>query len=228
MAGDSVAEAITHKTDKEAVIESVGLRPKEKSFALYVGGGDNVVDAYLAAGYTAPYAQLLKLASDLMRKKRVQELVRQTREANVRRWSASAAATIKENAILAGSSFDDYEQDLITGRVRVKPGVPKEAIRAIKSVRFKQIVNARTGEIENNMEIVMHDKGKAIALNYNMNGLVGDAMPDIQKLINRLPPEMGVKLTNILAVTDGDAAIADDLDGDLVDEALVDPPAEES
>lgn len=219
-----VAVFLTHKTDKEPVAVVTGLTPKQKSFAMHVGAGTNVVEAYLAAGYTGKsYQQVWSLANDLMRNARVAELAKATREANHRRYVSTARNAIEEACIIAHS---DVTSDFVvcnrTGKITTAPGVDRRATRAIKSVKIRTVANQRTGEIETHHDIQMHSKDKALDLLFSSHGLKGTDLPPLDVLLQRLPPDVAVKLREILAVTDDDQLAVEE--GGAIDEALVDLP----
>ncbi len=219
-----VSVFLNHKTDREVASITTGLTPKQKSFALHVGAGVNLVEAYLAAGYTGKsYQMVRKLAHELMDNKRVAEVAKETREANHRRYVSTARNVIEEACLIAHSDIiNDFTIDRVNGKIKAAPGADPRVTRAIKSAKFRQVTNMRTGEIETHVDIQMHSKDKALDLLFSSHGLKGTDLPPLDVLMQRLPPEVAVKLREILAVTDDDPLALED--GQVIDEALVDEP----
>ena len=109
--------------------------------------------------------------------------------------------------IVAYSDVTDYRIDPATGWVEVRPGVPKEALRAVKSVKAKSTVRSvKVGGQSETVtewtgEIVLHDKLKAAELLCRHLGLTSTDLPDLEVLLNRLPTKVANVLRKVLSQT---------------------------
>ena len=91
----------------------------------------------------------------------------------------SAAAKVEQEKVLRelhtvlNSSIGDYEVDE-DGRVRVRPGVPPEAIRAVRSVRWRREYDFDGNLRQETMQLTLWDKPKSLSLALRYLGLLTD------------------------------------------------------
>lgn len=211
-----VSELPNHKNDDEPEDLATGLKPNEWTFALYFATCGDPVQAYLDAGYQGTsYDNTHKLALELVQKPRVQVVVRDQLTKNADRYRNDALRVVEELKTIAFSSIDDYE--IVGDKVKLKPGVDRRALKAIKSIKSTVVENHRTGDVETKVQVEMWDKGKAIDLAMRHHGLLQPDMPPLEVVLARLPNELATKLRSIM-INEADAIA----DGPRLDEAFVD------
>lgn len=169
--------------------------------------------AYYNAGYASgTYANARKDAEDLLNLPPVRAYYEVRLADRAERFRRDAEKVITELAIVAFSNVADYWIDPATGAVRVKPGVPLEALRAVASyeatsttrvVRGKDADGRPTSEsvVSWTGKIKLWDKMKAKELLCKHLGLTSTDLPDLEVLLNRLPPPVAGVLRKLLAQT---------------------------
>ena len=118
-------------------------------------------EAVKAAGYSTKNPRQRGWA--LMRIPLVAAAVAQKIRELIRRTKITPDQVLHELSIIAFSDLDDYEIDPATGHVRVAPGVPEYALRAIKSITFTVITDADGNETRHT-EITLWNKMRALRL----------------------------------------------------------------
>lgn len=212
-----VAVHVNHTNDTEPEDIDTGLRPKETSFALFFATSGNPVEAYLDAGYNGPsYSAVQRLAHDLASRERIQGVVQEQLRRNQDRYRNDSLRVLEELKTVAFSSIDDY---VIEGAdVKLKAGVDKRAMKAIRKIKSTTVENHRTGDIETKVEIEFWDKMKALDLSMRHHGLLQPDMPPLDVVLARLPHELATKLRAIM-INDNDMDALSDLPP--IDEALI-------
>lgn len=212
-----VAVHVNHTSDTEPEDIETGLRPKELSFALYLATNGKVVESYLDAGYNAAsYSAIERLAFDLASRERIKEVVQEQLKRNDDRYRNDSMRVLEELKTVAFSSIDDYE--IVGSDVRLKAGVDKRAMKAVRKIKSTTVENHRTGDIETKVEIELWDKMKAIDLSMRHHGLLQPDMPPLEVVLARLPHELATKLRSLM-INDQDAEALNDMP--TLDEALI-------
>ncbi len=211
-----VAVHINHTNDPEVEDVDTGLKPKETSFALYLATSGNPVEAYLDAGYNAPsYSAVQRLALDLASRERIQGVVQEQLRRNQDRYRNDSLRVLEELKTVAFSSIDDYE--IVGSDVRLKAGVDKRAMKAIRKIKSTTVENHRTGDVETKVEIEFWDKMKALDLSMRHHGLLQPDMPPLDVVLARLPHELATKLRAIM-INDNDMEALPPIDEALIPE----------
>ena len=105
----------------------------------YVTDSASATAAVRAAGYKTQHPS--QKAWELMRRPLVAAAVAQKMREGEDRTKITQDRVLHKLAIVAFASLDDYEIDPATRKVRVAPGVPEDAMRAIKSIKYTVTVN---------------------------------------------------------------------------------------
>src|SRR5262245_12884326 len=118
-------------------IAHMPLTPRQKRFAQEYLIDLNASAAYRRVDRKAKRHTAEQQASVLMRNGEVKAEVERLIAAREKRTQITADRVLRELALLAFSSIDDYELD-DDGRIVLRPGVEPDAMRAVRRTRFRQ------------------------------------------------------------------------------------------
>lgn len=200
---------MTDYTDQGIDPES-GLKLKERLFADLYLVHLSATRAYREAGYAASnYPNARKDASELLNGPHIRSYLDQRMKERNERLSVSADRTLKELVVIGYSRIDHFQVNQNTGRLEVLPGVPEEALGAVRSCD----VSSRTETEERDgkqvqvtywrAKIVLWDKLKALHTLCLHLGLISTELPPLEVLFARLPPNVAAILRRLLAAPPG-------------------------
>lgn len=187
--------------------EETGLPKRQRLLVDYYLTHFNQTKAFKQAGYGAEsYEHARKDASNLFSLPHVQAvIVAKTRE-RAERLSISADRMLLEAAVVAYARVTDYWPNEKTGRVEVLPGVPVEALGAVKGAKITRQTRTillsdgeRGEETTWTLDIQMWDKLKALEMIGKHLGLFATELPPLEVLLNRLPPSVAAHLRKVLS-----------------------------
>jgi len=115
------------------------LTPKQQRFVEAYVGGKSAADAAIEAGYQSGDRKAMRTrAAKLLSVRRVRAEIERRQGVVARRTGVTAERVVREIEPLALSSIDHYEvgED---GRLRVREGAPKNALRAVQRVKYRTI-----------------------------------------------------------------------------------------
>lgn len=183
-----------------------GLTLKERLACDYYLTHLNETRAYREAGYkAATFDNARQDANALFNRPYIRSWLDVKMQERAERLEVSADRALLEAAVVAYASVGDYQINVDTGSIEVKPGVPKEALRAVSSVEVTRTATTRgvgkdavttvtwTGKFR------MCDKLRSLELLCRHLGLTGAELPPLEVLLNRLPPKVGNMLRTMLA-----------------------------
>lgn len=139
------------------------MNPKAARFAEEYAVDSNGTQAAIRAGYSAKTAS--SAADRLLRKIEVKEAIKAHQKERSRRTGIKADRVLRELARLATSNITHYEVDE-KGKLRLAPGAPAEAMRAISSVKMETRTIEREGFpviLERKIEFKLWDKNAALS-----------------------------------------------------------------
>jgi phage terminase small subunit len=184
-----------------------GLTLKQRLFCDIYLTCLNRTKAYREAGYAADsYGTARTESSNLLARPDIHSWIGQKMKERADRLSVSAERTLRELVIVAYSRVDHFRINRDTGLIEVKPGVPEEALGAVRSV--KAVSKTTTGERDGRPvtettwagEFQLWDKLKALDTLCKHLGLVSAELPPLEVLMNRLPPEVAAILRKLMAI----------------------------
>ena len=188
-----------------------GLTRKQRSFCDNYLAHLNPRFAYHQAGYTSANPDTArKDANALLKLPDVHSWVDLKMKERAERLSVAADRVILELVIVAYADITDYRICPDSGWVEARPGVPRETLRTVKTVKAKSETRRfnRGGQDETvttwSGEIVLHDKLKAVELLCRHLGLIDPELPPLEVLLNRLPSNIAVILRRMLSGPDPD------------------------
>ena len=184
-----------------------GLTIKQRCFCDHYLGHLNPRLAYHQAGYTSANPDTArKDANALLKQPDVHSWIGQKMQERATRLSVVADRVLLELVIVAYADVTDYRINPTSGWVEARPGVPQEALRAVKVVKSRSETRTveRDGQTEKittwTGEIVLHDKLKALELLCRHLGLASAELPPLEVLLNRLPPPVATLIRQMLAM----------------------------
>jgi hypothetical protein len=195
-----------------AIDPETGLTVRERLFVDLVisDPNHNQTQAYLKAGYrSATTDTARKSAQILINKADVQAYYSQRQKERADRYRPQADAAVRELLYIAQSDITDYVIDPQTGALDVRPGVPREALRAVASYKSKSTTRTLRyrdpdrGWVEETAvtwtgEIRLHSKPSMIELLFKHLGLVTNDLPPLEVLLSRLPPKVADVLRRLI------------------------------
>ena len=121
------------------------------------------VRAALEVGLSSDYNAAANQATYLLKKPEIQAWLKYLRNQYAKRLRIDIPSIIREYAIIAKSDLDEFTTDE-TGRVVVRPGVPKKMLRAVKKRKLTKLERLNGDEltVSNTAEIELHDKLHAL------------------------------------------------------------------
>lgn len=123
----------------EFEVRLAGLTLKQQNFALGVlHDPSNITRAAEAAGYAAASASVT--ASQLIINPKVAHVISLGQQLREDRTMVSSDRTLNELAIIAFSDISHYMMEPGTGELKVKPGIPQHAMRAVSQAEFTTTV----------------------------------------------------------------------------------------
>jgi phage terminase small subunit len=127
----------------------------------------NGTRAALAAGLASERIRAANVASELLRKPYIRDLVRRVFREQARRLKTGVPDLVREWAVLGKSDLTDYVV-AADGRLDVAPGVPRSALRAVKKVKQTRTerLSGETLTVETKTEIELHGKEGPLAKLY--------------------------------------------------------------
>jgi phage terminase small subunit len=195
----------TDYTDSGIDPES-GLTLKQRLFCDVYLTCLNATKAYREAGYAADsHGTARTESSKLLTRPDVQGWLGERMKERADRLNVSAERTLTELVVVGYSNIAHYRVNPETGAVEVLPGVPEEALRAVRSVKAtRRVVNVeRNGQPATEtvcaVEIQLWDKLRALETLSKHLGLVSPELPPLEVLLNRLPPAVSNLLRQMLA-----------------------------
>lgn len=189
-----------------------GLTLKQREFVDHYLTHLNAAKAYRDAGYVSDtYANARKRAAELLDHPDVSWYVRQRIEERRVRLAVAADRVLMELAVIAYARVSDYRINPNTGAVEVNPGVPIEALGAVRSVEHNRPTHQEADQPDGTKAVrlvwsgrlTFHDKPKAIDLLCRHLGLVSAELPPLEVLLNRLPRHVADVLRQLLAAPPG-------------------------
>jgi phage terminase small subunit len=142
--------------------------------------------AAIRAGYSPKTAEVQ--ASENLRIPKVQDALAQAMAARSQRTQITQDAVLREIALLSQSDIQDYEID-DHGDVRLRPGAPPDAMRAVQSLR-KRIHHSAQG-VCYDVEVRLHPKATVLRMAAEHLGLLlpqASQQTDIRILVQYAPP----------------------------------------
>jgi phage terminase small subunit len=122
-------------TDQGVDPES-GLTLKQRLFVDHFLTHLNATKAYRDAGFQADnFATARKRASELLNHPDLSEYVRLRMHERAQRLAVTADRVLLELCVVAYARLTDYRINPDTGELEVKPGVPQEALGAVRVVK---------------------------------------------------------------------------------------------
>jgi phage terminase small subunit len=113
----------------------MSLTPRQQRFAEEYLVDLNATRAALRAGYSAKGAEVR--GSELLRNRKVAAKIDGLKRERSERTRVTADRVLRELAVLAFSSIEDYALD-DDGRIVLRPGAEPDALRAVRRIRFKK------------------------------------------------------------------------------------------
>lgn len=210
--GSRVATTTNDTSDGVYVPEPIdletGLTARERRFADLYATTPNASKAYVDAGYdVTSYDSVRKRASELLNKPDVCSYVSMKMTERATRLGVTAERVLTELAVIAFSRPSDYVLNQETGSVDVRPGVPHEALGAVKSIKPRletKETRARDGTTTITRvwtcELSWWDKNVALTTLCKHLGLIDPDVPPLDVLIARLPTPVANVLRQMLAL----------------------------
>lgn len=179
------------KTKRAARRKSVPrLTARLKRFAQEYALDFNATKAAGRAGYSASWAN--SHASEALKRPEVIAIVESITAAASEKSQVTKERLLEEVGVISFSSVDDYEWDS-KGNLKVKDGVPPEAIRAIASVKVEV---AQYGEhaVLIKKQFKLWDKPRALNLGMRHLGMLNDKLEidvhgEFEKMIGKAAEE---------------------------------------
>lgn len=139
------------------------MTPKQQRFVDEYLIDLNQTRAAIRAGFSPKSAHVY--AVELMANERVQAAIEKAKEARRKRTLATQDRVVEELKWLAYSRREDYEiSDDLDDPLRLKAGVPAEAMRAVSSVKATVLSGLSEGPKILKIEYRLWDKPKSLAL----------------------------------------------------------------
>jgi phage terminase small subunit len=193
-------------SDQNDIDDESGLTLKQRAFCDHYLTCLNPRVAYNRAGYSSPDPeQARKDGNALLNQPDVSAWLGQKMKERSERLGVHADRVLLELAVVAYASVADYRINPETQMVDVVPGVPREALGAVRTAKVvrKDTPVKVDGEFRTEttwtMEIGLWDRLKAGELLCRHLGLVNAELPPLEVLFNRLPPTVATILRRLVA-----------------------------
>lgn len=188
-------------------VTGLGLRDRDFVDRVISDPKHNQTKAYIESGYTlGPNDSARRRAADCLNSPDVQAYYQERVKDRAARFEKDGDRVILELVIIAYSDVSDFVVNPETGAVDVRPGVPREMLRAISGLDTTVVVKQRRDrggatvkETTYRVKPRLWDKMKAVDLLCKHLGLIQDRLPDLEVLLNRLPPWAANILRTILS-----------------------------
>jgi phage terminase small subunit len=177
------------------------LTPQEQRFVEEFCKDRNQVRAALEAKLSTSYSAASNAAHRMLENPRIREAIKYVLRVQAKRLNMTVPDVVREWAILGKSDLDDYTVDG-DGRVTVRPGVPRSALRAVKKVKQTR-TEKLTGRgdrqeltVEIKTEIELHGKETSLSkLHEHFHGV----LPGEVKQAGGIPIEYAIEFAEYLA-----------------------------
>ncbi len=198
MAKKKTAKKKAKKTAKKKA--ALAGRPKQRRFAEEYLVDMNAAQAAVRAGYSkAQGARLMGMPA-------VRELVDKLIAERSERTRITTDRVLEELASICFSNVEHYERGEPDSPLRLKPGAPHDAMRAVSSVK-KQILSSESSEDGTSRTLItveyrLWDKPKALALAMRNLGMLNDKLTidldeELRKMISELADTYDSKLSRL-------------------------------
>jgi phage terminase small subunit len=149
------------------------LNPRQKRFVALYLESLNASDACRRAGYEAKSAR--KTGSRLLHTPEIRQVIDEAMDARAKEHQVTQERILKELFFSATARLDMFELDE-NGNVTTKPGVPREALAAVSSVRRRTTLDFDGKTREQSTTITLLDKPKALSLAMRFLGILHDKL----------------------------------------------------
>jgi phage terminase small subunit len=198
--------ALTTEYSDHGIDCESGLTLKQRLFCDIYLTCLNATKAYREAGYAADsHGTARTESSKLLARPDIQAWVKEKMRERQDRLSVSAERVLTELVVVALSNVNDYVVNHDTAQLEVRPGVPQEALRAVRWFRVtRRTVNVErdgrpASETTVTSQVYLWDKLKAIESLCKHLGLTEAKLPPLEVLLNRLPTNVANVLRQLLA-----------------------------
>ena len=153
----------------------------EKFARLYALTGEKA-QSYLQAGYNCTYMAAAVSADTLLKNPKIQSLVEQHQARLASRMDVEQDEVLRELTAIGMSNIEDYlTYDNAGVRFKSSTELSREQLAAVKAIKFRRVTRlSEEGDSisTDNIELVFHDKHRALETLTSVLGMRKDTKPD--------------------------------------------------